>query len=262
MTALIEFRQVSKEFKLHNGGRLLAVKDFSMVLEVGKTVGLVGGSGSGKSTVALMALALAKPDAGAILWGGTDIWSVKSRQRRELRRHCQIVFQDPRSSLDPRLTVEEVVAEPLVVHGIGSKEERVDTIRAAIEMVGLAPDIIHAVPRQLSGGEAQRVSIARAIVLRPSVVVLDEALSSLDLSVQAQVINLLLQLQRDLNLSYLFISHDLALVANVSDSIIVMQKGSIVEAGDVDQIYGAPKHPYTQALLSAVEELDTKMGYR
>jgi ABC-type oligopeptide transport system ATPase subunit len=228
-----------------------AVDGVSLRIERGETLGLVGESGSGKSTTGLALLRLVEPTSGRVVLDGTDVRAASKRDLRALRRRMAMVFQDPYASLNPRRTVGAAVAEPLEVHRLhrGNQPGRV---RELLELVGLPAGYVDRHPHELSGGQRQRVGIARALAVEPDLLVLDEPIASLDVSVQAQVLNLLVRLQRELQLTFLFNAHDLAAVQHVSDRVAVMQRGVVVEQGDAQQVYGSPQHPYTQALLAAV----------
>ncbi|MFB2554600.1 ABC transporter ATP-binding protein [Herbiconiux liangxiaofengii] len=252
---LVEVEDLTKVFALRGRG---AANDFTAVDSVGftiprgQTVAIVGESGSGKSTTANLLLALEAPTSGRILFEGTDVVSLDRRGLFEFRRRVQPVFQNPYASLDPRFTVERSIAEPLAVHRIGDAGTRKARVAELLDQVSLAPALADRLPHELSGGQRQRVAIARALALAPKLVVLDEAVSALDVVVQAQVLDLLAELQRELDLSYLFISHDLAVVRMVSDVVHVMQRGRFVESGTPEQIFGAPQEAYTQELLAAI----------
>ena len=229
-----------------------AVDNVSFSLAQGETLGFVGESGSGKSTTAYCVLQLLAPTAGSITFLGVDLVNCHRSELKDVRREMQIVFQDPYSSLDPRMSIASIIAEPLVVHRVGDRYSRRERVRRLLEMVGMSPDIAHRSPGEFSGGQRQRVAIARALALNPKVVICDEPTSSVDVSVQAQIINLLKDLQDELGLSYLFISHDLSIVYTMSDRIAVMQRGSIVEIGAAEQVFREPVHDYTRTLLSSV----------
>jgi oligopeptide transport system ATP-binding protein len=253
---LLVVENLSRHFRLggpRSGEVVRAVDDVSLVLQRGETLGLVGESGSGKSTLARLILRLDQPTAGTVRFETRDLFALPRPELRRLRRELQIVFQDPYSSLDPRMTVGDIVGEPFAIHPeVAPKGERRRRVQELLEVVGLDPGHVNRYPHQFSGGQRQRVGIARALALRPDVIVCDEPVSALDVSVQAQVMNLLAELQRELGLAYVFIAHDLAAVRHISDRVAVMYLGKVVETGDGTQIYEHPTHPYTQALLSAV----------
>jgi oligopeptide/dipeptide ABC transporter ATP-binding protein len=242
-----------KHYKSRDGhGIARAVDDVSLSLKRGETLGIVGESGCGKSTLARMLLRLIDPTSGRISFDGQDMMALKSRQLRRLRRDMQIVFQDPYASLDPRMSVGKIIAEPLDIHGIGTPAERRRKVEDLLLMVGLDEAALKRYPHEFSGGQRQRIGIARAIALEPQLLILDEPVSALDVSIQSQILNLLVDLKTRLNLSYIFISHDLSVVEHVSDRVLVMYLGRIVEEGSAMQVLRAPRHPYTEALVSAV----------
>jgi peptide/nickel transport system ATP-binding protein len=235
-----------------------AVDEVSFDLATGETLGLVGESGCGKSTVGKTVLRLIEPTRGTIRFDGHDVERLDRRQLRTLRRQMQIVFQDPYESLNSRHTVGQTLAEPFVIHGIGTAAERRRRVGALLERVGLPPGAADRFPHEFSGGQRQRIGIARAVALEPKLIVCDEAVSALDVSIQSQILNLLLDLKRDMNLAVVFIAHDLAVVRHVSDRVAVMYLGRIVETASADDIYRSPRHPYTRALLSAIPEPDPR----
>jgi ABC-type oligopeptide transport system ATPase subunit len=250
---LLTVRGLTKRFRKPPAAP--AVNDVSFEIERGTTLGLVGESGSGKSTTAHCILQLERPDAGTVMFAGHDLTRLTPKQLRPIRRDIQVVFQDPYSSLDPRLVIEDAVAEPLEIHGIDTRRGRRDRARAMLDRVGIDPAWGRRHPHQLSGGQRQRVGIARAFITEPKLVVCDEAVSALDVSIQAQVLNLLKDLQEETGLAYLFISHDLAVVRNVSDVVAVMCGGDLVELREADALFSAPEHEYTRRLLSAVPDI-------
>ena len=252
VTDLRKFYPVRKGFLGRTVGQVHAVDGISFSIGVGETLGLVGESGCGKSTVGRAVLRLIEPTSGAIKVRGQDITHLPKAAMRPLRRQMQIVFQDPFSSLNPRIRAGEIVGEPLKVHGVGDKVERAERVAQLFARVGLRPQQMRNYPHQFSGGQRQRVSIARALALDPGFIVADEPGSALDVSIQAQVINLLMDLQRDAKLSYLFISHNLAVVEHIAHRVAVMYLGRIVEYADKATLFAAPLHPYTEALLAAV----------
>ena len=257
MTALLEVSNLSKHYPARDGNGLVkAVNDVSLSLEAGRTLGIVGESGCGKSTLARLILRLIEPTAGTIHFNGENLVGLASSALRRRRRDIQIVFQDPYASLDPRMNVASIIAEPLDIHGIGNKAERKAKVLELLDLVGLDPNAASKYPHEFSGGQRQRIGIARAIALEPKLVVLDEPVSALDVSIQSQILNLLIDLKKRLGLSYIFISHDLSVVEHVSDDVAVMYLGQIVEHGKTAQVLRAPLHPYSQALVSAIPEID------
>jgi oligopeptide transport system ATP-binding protein len=246
---------LEKHYRVRVGGRralLRAVDGVSFEIGAGETLALVGESGSGKSTTALCALRLEEPTGGRVRFEDAELTAIPARELRRVRRRIQIVFQDPTESLNPRRTVGATLLEPLEVHGLAEGAAARTRVRGTLELVGLQPDHARRYPHQLSGGQRQRVCIARALMTEPKVVVLDEPTSALDVSVQAQILNLLRELQREIGLTYLFITHDLAVVRHLADRVLVMYAGQIVEAGDTAAVFERPLHPYTRALLDSV----------
>jgi ABC-type oligopeptide transport system ATPase subunit len=233
-----------------------AVDDVSFAIEPGETYGLVGESGSGKSTVARCMLRLVEPTSGEMRFRGDNVFAFDRARLRVTRREMQMVFQDPYSSLNPRMRAREIVEEPLVIHRLGNRAERRSAVSELFRLVGLDPAHLERLPHEFSGGQRQRIGLARALALKPSFIIADEPVSALDVSIQAQVINLLLDLQESLRLTYLFIAHDLRLVRHICSRISVMYLGRIVEAGTTASIFDNPQHPYTRALLSAIPAID------
>ena len=233
-------------------GDVRAVDGVSFDVKEGETLGLVGESGCGKSTLGRTVMRLEEPTAGRVFFEGADMAHASKSELFRLRRDVQAIFQDPYSSLNPRMTVGEIVREPLLVHGIGTKAEQVEKVRALFETVGLTGEMMDRYPHEFSGGQRQRIGIARALALDPKLVIADEPVSALDVSVRSQVLNLMVKLQRERNLTYIFISHDLSVVEHVSDSIAIMYLGRIVEIGPADTVFAKPAHPYTRALMEAI----------
>ena len=262
MTVLLDVEDLAVRFDLGRGRSLQAVRGVGFTLRAGETLGVVGESGCGKSTLARAILRLIEPSAGRVLFEGRDLCSMPKRAVRRERRHAQLVFQDPMASLDPRFTIGRAVAEPLVVHAVGDRRARRERVADLLARVGLDPAAAGRYPHELSGGQRQRVGIARALALEPKLLLLDEPVSALDVSIQAQVLNLLIDLKAERGLAYLFISHDLAVVRAFADRVAVMYLGDIVEIGPAERLYAAPAHPYTQALLAAVPRPGAARGAR
>src|SRR3954471_15716741 len=262
--ALLEVTDLKKHYPVRAGilrravGTVYAVDGVSFKLGAGETLGLVGESGCGKSTVARSILRLVEPTSGSIRLNGRDITRLRKAELRPNRRSMQIIFQDPFASLNPRMTAGDIVGEPLTVHGLATGNKKRERVAELFEQVGLRPDQMHNSPHQFSGGQRQRICIARALSLGPSLIVCDEPVSALDVSIQAQVINLLIDLQRRHDFSYLFIAHDLAVVAHISHRVAVMYLGRIVELADKTELFANPRHPYTQALLASVPVANPK----
>ena len=264
--ALLETVDLVKSFPVRSGLfgqrnlRLVAVDSVSLKINRGETVGLVGESGCGKSTLALTILKLYDPTSGAIIFEGQDLAGIAQGQMRERRREMQMIFQDPLASLDPRMVVTEIIREPLDIHAVGSNKDRLESVSRLLDITGMPADSGQRFPSEFSGGQQQRIGIARALALRPKLLVCDEPVSSLDVSVQAQILNLLRDLQQQFELTYLFISHNIAVTALMSQRIGVMYLGQLVEIGPSYNIVNIPLHPYTSALISAVP--DTETGQR
>lgn len=255
---LLQVRNLKKHFPIRRGvfrrqvGAVQAVDGISFDIYKGETLGLVGESGCGKSTAGRTILQLIDPTDGEVIFNGDDLVSLKSGEMRKRRRHMQMIFQDPYSSLNPRMQVGTIVSEPLDIHGIGNAASRKERVQELLSVVGLNPYFVKRYPHEFSGGQRQRIGIARALATNPSFIVADEPISALDVSIQAQVVNLLDDLKAELGLTYLFIAHDLSMVRYISDRVAVMYLGRIVELGERDEVYDHPLHPYTQALLSAI----------
>ena len=266
---LVDVRDLKMHFPLTRGiifqrvvGHVRAVDGVSFSIERGQTLGLVGESGSGKTTIGRTIVRLYNPTGGQIVFGDTDLAKVKGEELRQIRRRVQMVFQDPYASLNPRYTIGSLIAEPMHVYNIGSSSEIREKTAELLSVVGLRAEYIDRYPHEFSGGQRQRIAVARALAINPEFVIADEPVSALDVSVRAQVLNLLQRLQKQFELTYLFVSHDLSVVRHVADRIAVMYLGKIVELSDRDELYAAPKHPYTQALLSAVPIPDPKVEKR
>ena len=262
---LLVVKNLKKYFPIKGGllfdrtvDHVRAVDDVSFEIRQGETLGLVGESGSGKSTTGYCVLELLKPTSGSVRFDGEELTTMPRNELRRMRREMQIVFQDPYSSLNPRMTIGDIVGEPLLVHKIGDRKRRRRTVEELLEVVGFNPDFVNRYPHEFSGGQRQRIGVARALALNPRLIVCDEPVSALDVSIQAQILNLLKDLQQAFGLTYLFIAHDLAVVREMSDQIAVMNRGKIVEAGSADQVYTNPRDDYTKALLAAVPVPDPR----
>ena len=255
---ILKVKNLKMHFPIHGGvfrrqvGSVYAVDGVSLRVKAGETLGLVGESGCGKTTVGRCILRLYNPTAGDVIFDGNDMSQIGRKERRDLRRDMQLIFQDPFESLNSRHTIGGILEEPFVIHGIGSPEERRIEVKKLLRQVGMREDVISRFPHEFSGGQRQRIGIARAIALKPKMIICDEPVSALDVSIQSQILNLLLELQQKMSLTYIFIAHDLAVVKHISDRIAVMYLGRIVEFADADTLYANPVHPYSNALISAI----------
>jgi oligopeptide/dipeptide ABC transporter ATP-binding protein len=263
---LLEVKNLKKYFKLRSGflsqrfaGSVKAVDDISFFIRRGETFGLVGETGCGKTTVARVILRLVPQTGGEAIYNKVNIFKLTSREMFKIRREIQVIFQDPYASLSPRMTIGDIISEPMEIHKIGSKKSRMKKVKEFLSIVGLNPEHINRYPHEFSGGQRQRIGVARALVLTPKLLLCDEPVSALDVSVQAQILNLLMDLQKEFNLTYLFIAHDLSVVKHVSDRIGVMYLGKLFEVANSEDLYKKPLHPYTMGLLSAIPIPDPEM---
>ncbi|MGE5483472.1 MAG: ABC transporter ATP-binding protein [Ignavibacteriales bacterium] len=262
---LVQVENLRKHFPITGGifrrpaGYVRAVDGVSFKVRRGETLGLVGESGCGKTTTGRVILRLLEPTSGKVYFQGKDVFALRHEELRRLRREMQIVFQDPYASLNPRMTVADIVGEPLEVHGVARGKEKEKRVGELLEVVGLEPRHARRYPHEFSGGQRQRIGVARALALNPKLIICDEPVSALDVSIQSQVLNLLLDLQAEYGLTYLFISHDLSVIKHISDRVGIMYLGKLVEMADVQEIYVHPKHPYTEALLSAIPVPNVKL---
>ena len=268
MNNFLEVYKLSKYFPVRSGllkkrtGYVYSVDQISFSMGEGETLGLVGESGCGKSTAIRTILNLITPHSGKVIYNGRNIFDLSFKEMQKIRQNIQIIFQDPFGSLNPRMTVEAIIEEPLRTHRVGDRRSRREKIAMTLEIVGLLPEHMKRFPHEFSGGQRQRIMFARALILKPKLIIADEPVSALDVSVQAQVLNLLKKLQRALNLSYIFVSHDLGVVRHISHKVAVMYLGEIVEMAPVADLYNSPKHPYTISLISSVPILDPRMKGR
>ena len=257
MSNILELNNVRKEFHTSSSKRaIVAVDNVSLKLEKGKTLGIVGESGSGKSTLGRIMLRLIEPTAGEINFDDVNLLKLKNTELRKMRSKMQMIFQDPMSSLNPRMSIRQLVSEPLEIHRNLKASEQNAAVEEIITKVGLEKSALDKYPHEFSGGQRQRISIARAVINNPSLIVADEPVSALDVSIQSQILNLLMDLRNDLNLSFVFISHDLSVVRHIADEVAVMYLGNIVEIAPADQLFSNPQHPYTQALISAIPQVE------
>lgn len=264
MKPILELQNLTKYFPVMGGifrrevGRVYAVNDVSLSVHKGETIGIVGESGCGKSTLGRALIRLYEPSSGKVIFDGEDFTALSQKELKAQRKRIQMIFQDPYASLNPRMSIEKILSEPYELHNVGTVEERRVWIRELLEIVGLPAESAQRYPHEFSGGQRQRVGIARALALKPDVIICDEAVSALDVSIQSQVLNLLVQLQKERGLTYLFISHDLSVVKYISDRVVVMYLGKVVETARSEALYSNPTHPYTQALLQSLPVPDPR----
>lgn len=258
-SVILEVKNLSKHFNVGKDATLKAVDNISFSIKKGETLGLVGESGCGKTTCGRTIINLYDATEGEVLYKGVDVMKLPRKEKGDFRRNCQIIFQDPYASLNPRMTVESIIQEGLKIHNMGTQEERTKRVYELLELVGLNKEHASRFPHEFSGGQRQRIGIARALAVNPEFIVCDEPISALDVSIQAQVVNLFIKLQRELGLTYLFIAHDLSMVKHISDRIAVMYLGSLVELTTSEELFSKPLHPYTQALISAIPIPDPKI---
>ena len=260
MSAFLELRNVRKEFHSPSSKRpIVAVEDISIVLEKGQTLGIVGESGSGKSTLGRLMLRLIEPTSGSIEFNSIDILREKPVQLRKLRSQMQMIFQDPMSSLNPRMSVRSLIGEPLDIHKVGTPSDRKAAVAEIARKVGIELSALDKYPHEFSGGQRQRISIARAVINHPSLIVADEPVSALDVSIQSQILNLLMDLRNEMHLTFVFISHDLSVVRHIADRVAVMYLGNIVESAPTEELFNNPQHPYTKALISAIPQVKSHL---
>lgn len=258
MSEILKLSNIRKEFHSSSSNKpIVAVDNVSLTLNKGKTLGIVGESGSGKSTLARIMLRLVEPTSGSIEFNGEDLIQLKNSKLRKLRSQMQMIFQDPMSSLDPRMSVRDLIREPLDIHKVGDLKTRNTKVESYADKVGIAKAALDKFPHEFSGGQRQRISIARAVINGPALIIADEPVSALDLSIQAQILNLLRELKQELSLSFVFISHDLSVVKYFADDVAVMYLGNIVELAPTATLFNAPAHPYTQALISAIPQIES-----
>lgn len=251
MEPLLQLKNISKTFSVGGGQKKNAIQDVDLVVRKGETLGIVGESGCGKSTLARLIMGVYPVSGGEILFRGKKLELDKQKSRKEFANHAQMIFQDPYTSLDPRMSVRDILSENLEIQGRFNKEERIQRVYELLDMVGLSKEHGSRFPHEFSGGQRQRIGIARALALQPELILCDEPISSLDISIQSQIMNLLIRLKKEMGLTYIFIAHDLTMVRYLSDRIAVMSEGRIVETGETDKVYQNPQHPYTQKLLQA-----------